>query len=184
MNSRLPQLTGWLAYATSFVWFIGLIGHVAIYASGSVVPVTHSHSIVVESLGAVVFLGWSLYAVAVYQLLKTRASRLARGGLALGIIAMPYLGLLELLFALEVVWFSDTIALSIVGYIAGGIWGVTVLLLTRGAQGRTQETRPARALRTLLSIVIYPPWPVLIWGRIRSRLSGRTGSESLQPDLA
>lgn len=165
-----PGATGWLAYVSSGLSLIGLVSHIPLYTSAAVVPFTRSHSTLVEGLGVVNFFVWSIFLTAVYDFLAPRAGRLARVGLALGIAGTSYLCILQLLYALEVVWFSDTFGLFLIGGLAwmGGL--VTALFLTRESSGRSHGPAVVDVVQTLSGIVAYPLWQVLLWRRISGKL--------------
>lgn len=171
MFARLSQNARWLAYGITTLWTIGLLAHLLIYFSGMVVPFSHSHSVPVESLGAVAFFCWALFALAVHPLLERRASGIARWGLFLGVIGGLYISLLQLLFVFEVIWFSDTLALSAIGYSAFAVWLVTVFILTRPRPARAHEKVPTNLLLTFFSILAYPLWPIFLWRRVKATMT-------------
>ncbi len=168
MRTRLAQNTGWLAFASTVTSTVALLSHIPLYASGAVVPVTHSHSVLVEGLGAINFFTWSLFILSVNCLLWPRALRPARWGLALGVVGTLFMSGLHLLFMTEVLWFSDSLALFGVGCGACVIWWFTMLHLTRATWNRTQGNVAVSVLLAILSVLAYPLWPVLIWQRTSS----------------
>jgi hypothetical protein len=165
-------VTGRLAFVSSGLSLIAAASHIPLYASSAVVPFTRSHSIAVEGLGVADLFVWTLFLTAVYDLLASRAGRLARWGLALGIAGTSYLCILNLLYVLEVVWFSDTFGLFVIGALAWLMGLGTVLYLSRTAPTRSQGLVITGTIPTLLGILAYPIWQVLLWRRISGKLVG------------
>jgi hypothetical protein len=169
-----------LAYVSSGLSLIGLVSHIPFYASATVVPFTRSHSIPVEGLGVVNFFVWSIFLTAVYDFLAPRAGRLARVGLALGIAGTSYLCILHVLYALEVVWFSDTFGLFVIGGLAWMAGLGTALYLTRVSIDRAQDSATTGIIQNLLGIAAFPLWQVLLWRRISGKLKGEIRASANQ----
>ncbi len=129
--SKYLHWAGWSILVSLVAMILSVVLLMLAVRSGSIIPGTHTHSVIVETFDVLTTAFLLPLPLAYYLIYKTYSPRLAYQSALVGTVTLLAATIVNILFVFEVLWFSDAIGGYLYGVSGIGLvaWLVMIAIL-------------------------------------------------------
>ena len=164
---------GWSLILSGIAMILSVLFLILAVSAGSVIPGTHTHSILVETFDVLTTAFLLPLPFCLHRIYKTYAPRLSYLSALTGTITLLAVTVVNALFVFEVLWFSDPISQNLYALTGAGI--ISWLVMTAILASKSRKPAHGTLLNILgATIVGIPIWVfsmgyLLLSGRLTDR---------------